>query len=173
MNSITGANICTDHADNDNTNMKAYRTSLGTVVNLDQTATVVFQGSGKAIVTLVNGAAVMVDSTHVPGLCEAMGLRYIPTACHRSDNRFARAVAMQEGGPCNLRALAHELALAVEEATKDNVNPKDDSAVALMLHQMFSLCWVSLADLDTWEARMKDAREKAETPPTDTVRTVG
>lgn len=56
-------------------------------------------------------------------------------------SRFEDALFIQEGA-CNISGIAHALAHAANEARKDGVQPSEDAAVRLIVHQLNHLCRV-------------------------------
>jgi len=50
-------------------------------------------------------------------------------------NRFYNAHFIQQGA-CNIRAIARELVKAADEASADGVQPSEDAAVRLIVHQL-------------------------------------
>jgi hypothetical protein len=55
--------------------------------------------------------------------------------------RFQDALFIQEGA-CNISGIAHALVYAANEARKDGVQPSEDVAVRLIVHQLNHLCKV-------------------------------
>jgi hypothetical protein len=75
-------------------------------------------------------------------------------------NRFKTAYDIQNGGACNIRAITRELVKAIEEADNDGVQPREDAAVRLIVHQMASLCEVTVFVDFAWDNMMEECKRK-------------
>lgn len=56
-----------------------------------------------------------------------------------TQKRFSDAIAIQ-GGACNVVAIVNSLLAAAKDAREENVQPCEDPAVRLIVHQLAHLC---------------------------------
>jgi hypothetical protein len=84
-------------------------------------------------------------------------------------NRFYNAHGIQQGA-CNIRAIARELVKAADEASADGVQPSEDAAVRLIVHQLAHLTHYGEVNngfdevtlKSTWNILMDECEEKGE-----------
>lgn len=73
--------------------------------------------------------------------------------------RHSNALFIQEGA-CNLAAIARTLVEAVDEARAEGVQPSEDAAVRLIVHQMAFLANVGEStSFGDWDASMKQCED--------------
>ena len=77
-------------------------------------------------------------------------------------NRHTNAALIQQGA-CNIRGIARSLVEAADAAGEEGIQPAEDPAVRLIIHQLAFLANVDEINstLDTYGALMKQCEEKA------------